>query len=178
MKQCTPIIMEEYDGELFFSITDYELLGDACVMTLGAKDGEELVGFKISVPLITKRFMFKPIQFIVPAGTVQISSIGEKSDRLIATLAKYFNPSYQPSEEFTDEIVEVDYKLRNQSGYDLNQDKIYLKFYYDEEQDEDLPANERVHLNMNFSFNLARESASLIETEEGYSADLIAFLMK
>lgn len=178
MKQCTPIVLEEYDGELFFSIINYELLGDACVMTLGAKDGEDYVGFKISVPLVTRRVLFKTMQFIIPTGVVQISSIGEKSDRLIATLAKYFNPSYEPSEGFTDEVVEVEYKLRNQGGYDLNQDKIYLKFFYDETQDEDLPASERVHLNMNFSFNLSRESASLIETEEGYSADLIAFLMK
>ena len=178
MKQCVPVILDEYDGELHFSIIDYVIEPDACVLTLGAKDGEDLIGFKISVPVMTKRLLFKMFQFIMPAGTVKISSIGEKSDRLIGTLVKYFQPAYEASEGFTDEVVEIDYKLRNQSSYDLNQDKIYLKLFYDEEQDEDLPKSERVHLNMNFAFNLSRESASLIETEEGYSADLIAFLMK
>ncbi len=178
MKQCVPVVLEEYDGELHFSIIDYAIEPDACVMTLGAQDGDELIGFKISVPVMSKRFAFKMFQFIMPSGTVKISSIGEKSDRLINTLVKYLQPEYEASEGFTDEVVEIDYKLRNQGSYDLNQDKIYLKLFYDEEQDEDLPKSERVHLNMNFAFNLSRESASLIETEEGYSADLIAFLMK
>lgn len=178
MKQCVPVVLEEYDGELRFSIIDYSIEPDQCVMTLGAQDGEDLIGFKISVPVMTKRLLLKTFQFIMPTGTVKFSSIGEKSDRLIATLVKYFQPSYEASEEFSDEVVEIDYKLRNQGACDLNQDKIYLKLYYDEEQDEDLPKSERIHLNMNFAFNLSRESASLIETEEGYSADLVAFLMK
>jgi hypothetical protein len=42
MKKCVPIIGEEYDGELRFSIVEYELGPNACVMTLGAMDGEEL----------------------------------------------------------------------------------------------------------------------------------------
>ena len=178
MKQCTPIIFDEYDGELLFSVIEYELLPDACVMTLGAKDGEDLVGFKISVPMMMKRLGFKMFNLIYPSGTVKISSIGEKSDRLIATLAKYFKPSYEPTDGFTEDEVEIDYVLRNQGTYDLNQDKIYLKLFYDEEKDEGLPEEERVHLNMNFAFNLSRESASFIETKEGYCADLIAFLMK
>jgi hypothetical protein len=177
MKKCTPIVLEEYDGELYFSIIDYQLEPDACVMTLGAQDGEELVGFKISVPMTAKRVLFKNFNFIHPTGTVKFSTIGEKSDRLIASLVKYFNPSYE-AEGFTDEVVEIDYKLRNQGAYDINTDKIYLRLFYDEDQDEGLPKEERVHLNMNFTFNLSREMASLIETEEGYSADLIAFLMK
>jgi len=31
---------------------------------------------------------------------------------------------------------------------------------------------------MSFAFNLGREVASLIETKEGYTADLLTFLMK
>ncbi len=178
MKQCVPIINEEYDGELRFSIIESELTPNSCVMTLGAKDGEELVGFKIEIPAICKRLGFKLFRMIYPVGTVKLSSIGEKSDRFIATLVKYLQPSYNTSEFFTNDVVEIDYALQNKGNYDLNQDKIYLKLFYDEEQDEDLPADERIHLNMNFSFNLGRESASLIETKEGYSADLIAFLMK
>ena len=178
MKQCLPIVSEEYDGELRFSIIESELTPNACVLTLGAKDGEDLVGFKIEIPAIFKRLGFKMFQLLYPSGTVKISSIGEKSDRLIATLAKYYQPAYEVGELFTDDVVEIDYALRNQGTYDLNQDKIFLKLYYDEEQDEDLPKNERIHLNMNFSFNLSRETASLIETKEGYTADLLAFLMK
>lgn len=178
MKQCLPIISEEYDGELRFSIIESELTQNACILTLGAKDGEELVGFKIEIPAVIKRLGFKLFQLLYPSGTVKISSIGEKSDRLMSTLVKYYQPEYEVSEEFTDDVVEIDYALQNKGNYDLSQDKIFLKLYYDEEQDEDIPENERVHLNMNFSFNLSRESASLIETKEGYTADLLAFLMK
>lgn len=178
MKQCVQLVEEEYDGELRFSIIDKAVTADACVLTLGAYDGEDLVGFKISIPLMTKKLLFKVFQFIQPSGTVVISTIGEKSDRLIPALQKYFNPSYEPSDGFTNDLVEIDFALRNQGAYDLNQDKIYLRLFYDEEQDADLPKNERIHLNMNFAFNLSRESASLIETKEGYSADLISFLMK
>ena len=176
MKQCLP--SEEYDGELRFSIIESELTANACVLTLGAKDGEDLVGFKIEIPALIKRFGFKLFQLLYPSGTVKISSIGEKSDRLIATLFKYYQPAYEVSDGFTADVVEIDYALQNQGTYDLSQDKIFLKLYYDEEQDEDLPKNERIHLNMNFSFNLSRETASLIETKEGYTADLLAFLMK
>ncbi|MBQ7095468.1 MAG: hypothetical protein IJN80_03355 [Clostridia bacterium] len=178
MKQCIHLFEEEYDGELRFSIIDKEITPNACVLTLGAYDGEDLVGFKISIPLMTKKMFFKLFQFIQPSGAVVFSTIGEKSDRLIQSLKTYFNPSYEPSNGFTNEPVEIDYNLRNQGAYDLNQDKIYLRLFYDEEQDADLPKNERIHLNMNFAFNLSRETASLIETKEGYSADLISFLMK
>ncbi len=178
MKQCIPVVAEEYDGELRFSIINSEITQTACVLTLGAQDGEEIIGFKIEIPIIAKRLGFKMFQLIYPSGTVKISSIGEKSDRLIATLVKYFHPNYETSDSFTNDVVEIDYNLRNQGNYNLNQDKIFLKLFYDEEQDEDLPKDERVHLNMNFSFNLSREVASLIETKEGYSADLVAFLMK
>lgn len=178
MKQCTSIIPEEYDGELLFSITEYDFQPNALEMILGAKDGEELVGFKVRIPVAARRLGFKAVNLIQPSGVLEFSSIGEKSDRLIASLAKYLNPSFEPTEGFSEESVEVDYKLRNQGAYDLNQDKIYLKLFYDEEQDEGLPLDERIHLNMNLAFNLSRETASLIEMKEGYSADLIAFLMK
>ena len=178
MKQCVPIVHEEYDGELRFSIIESEITGNACILTLGAKDGEEFVGFKIEIPVLCKRSGFKLFQMIYPTGTVKISSIGEKSDRLISTLVKYYQPGYETSGLFTEDAVEIDYSLCNKGAYDLNQDKIYLKLYYDEEQDEDLPKDARIHLNMNFSFNLSREAASLVETKEGYTADLIAFLMK
>ena len=178
MKQCVHLIEEEYDGELRFSIIESELNADSCVLTLGGYDGEELVGFKISVPMMTKKLLFKTYQFIHPTGAVSFSSIGKKSDHFIEALKKYYNPSYEPTEGFTDETVEIDYKLRNQGGYDLGRDKIYLRLFYDEEQDADLPKNERIHLSMDFAFNLSRESASLIEVKEGYATDLISFLMK
>ena len=97
MKQCVNVVQEEYDGELHFSIIDYSIEPDACVMTLGAVDGEELIGFKVTVPMMTKRLAFKRFQFILPAGQVKFSSIGEKSDRFIQTLVKYFHPNYVPN---------------------------------------------------------------------------------
>lgn len=178
MKQCMHLIDEEYDGELRFSIIESEILADACVLTLGAYDGEELVGFKISIPMMTKKMLFKTFQFILPRGVATFSSIGKKSDRLIEALKTYFKPNYEPTDGFTEEPVEIDYKLRNQGAYDINQDKLFLRLFYDEEQDADLPKNERIHLSIDFSFNLSRERASLIEVKEGYSADLISFLMK
>lgn len=178
MKQCVSIVEEEYDGELRFSIIESEVENNSCSITIGAKDGEDLVGMKVIIPLLTRRLGFKLMRLIPPSGTLKMESIGTKSDRLIATLAKYFQPSYDPGEEFTSDDVAIDYTVRNQGMYDIENDKIYLKLYYDEEQDEGVPEEERVHLDMNFSFNLNRESASLIETKEGYSADLISFLMK
>ncbi len=178
MKQCVSLVEEEYDGELRFSIVDAEMGANLYVLTLGALDGEALVGFKIEIPVVTRRLGFKLMKMIYPQGSVKISSIGEKSDRLIWALVRYYQPVYEASDGFTNDPVEIDYSLRNQGAYDLDNDKIYLKLYYDEEQDDDLPKDERIHLNMNFSFNLSRNIASLIETKEGYTADLISFLMK
>ncbi len=178
MKQCVSVVEEEYDGELRFSITESVLEKDFCSLTLGAKDGEDLIGMKVVVPLLTRRIGFKLFRMIHPRNTLKFYSIGEKSDRLIKTLTTYFQPSYEPSEGFTEDEVAIDYTLRNQGAYDLENDKIYLKLYYDEDQDEGIPEEEKVHLDMNFSFNLSREVASLIETKDGYSADLISFLMK
>ncbi len=176
MKQCIPVV-EEYDGELRFSIIEQNITADCCTLVLGAKDEEELVGFKIEIPLLTRRLGFKLFQMVAPNGAVTFSSIGEKSDRFIGTLVKYFNPPYEVEPAFSEEAVEVDYVLRNQ-GANLNTDKIYLQLFYDEEQNEGLPKDERVHLKLNFSFNLSRELAGLSEVQKGYSADLLAFLMK
>ena len=136
MKQCIPVIQEEYDGELRFSIVESEVEKDHCSLTLGAKDGDELIGMKVVVPLMTRRMGFKIFRMIPPSSTVKFYSIGEKSDRLIRTLTKYFKPAYEPSDGFSEEEVVIDYTLRNQGIYDIDQDKIYLKLYYDEEQDE------------------------------------------
>ena len=178
MKQCVSIIEEEYDGELRFSITESAVESDSCTITIGAKDGEDLVGMKVIIPLVTRRMGFKLVRLIPAGGTVKMESIGKKSDLLIQTLTKYFQPNYEPTDGFSKDAVAIDYTVRNQGMYDIDNDKIYLKLYYDEDQDEGIPAEERIHLNMNFAFNLNRESASLIETKEGYTADLISFLMK
>ena len=133
MKKCINLIDEEYDGELRFSIIEHTLEPDHLELVLGAYDGDQIVGFKLQIPMMSRRVLFKNFQFILPAGTVKVSSIGEKSDALIGALKWFYNPSYPISDAFTDEVVEIDYKLRNQNGYNLDQDKIYLRFYYDEE---------------------------------------------
>ena len=38
--------------------------------------------------------------------------------------------------------------------------------------------DEKINLEMNFSFNLQAKKASLVEVKDGYSADLIAIIMK
>ncbi len=177
MKQCVPVVAEEYDGELRFSIIEQNVTADCCTLVLGAKDEEELIGFKIEIPVITRRVGFRFAQFIAPSGVVTFSSIGEKSDKFIGTLVKYFKPSYDVAPAFSEEAVEIDYIFRNQNA-NMRTDKIYLRLIYDEEQNEGLPKEERVHLKLNFSFNLSRELAGLAEVEKGYSADLVAFLMK
>ena len=176
MKECISLYEDEYEGELRFSVVESEIGEKTLTMTLGAKDGEELVGFKIEIPIVTRRVLFKNFQMLLPSGTLKFFSIGEMSDRFIKTMERVYNPGYPVTNGFSSEPVEIDYTLRNQG--DFHQDKIYLKLYYDETQDEDLPQNERIHLKMNFAFNLSRETASLIETEDGFSADLAAFLMK
>ena len=181
MKQCVSIVNlenEEFDGELCFSIVSHELTADCCSMVLGAQDDGAVVGFKIEIPIITKKMAFRSYQLICPAGTLKLQSIGEKSDAFVRTFKKFFTPSYDVSDSFCDDIVEVDYVLQNKGAYDLNQDKIYLRMFYDETLDEDLPKNERVRFNMSFTFNLSRESASLIERETGYSADFLCYIMK
>ena len=177
MKQCVPVVGEEYEGELRFSIIEQNITPDSCTLVLGAKDEEELIGFKIEIPVVTRRVGFKLMQFVAASGAVTFSSIGEKSDKFIGTLVKYFKPAYDVEPAFSEDAVDVDFVFRNQ-GADLMNDKIYLQLVYDEEQNEGLPKEERVHLKLNFSFNLSRELAALAEVEKGYSADLVAFLMK
>lgn len=177
MKQCVPVIYDEYEGELHFSIIEQTLTNDSCTLVLGANDEEDLVGFKLEIPVETRRVGFRLAQFVSPSGVVRFSSIGEKSDKFIGTLVKFFKPSYDVAPAFTEDEVEVEYTARNQ-GANLNTDKIFLQFFYDEEQNEGLPKEERIHLKLNFSFNLSRELASISEVKSGYSADLVAFLMK
>ena len=181
MKQCVSIVnLEngEFDGELCFSIVESDITADCCTMTLGAQDEGAIVGFKVEIPIITKKMAFRAYQMICPAGKMKFSSIGEKSDAFVRTFKKFFTPSYEVSDGFTSGPVEVDYVLQNKGAYDLNQDKMYLRMFYDETQDEDLPKNERVHFNMTFSFNLSRETASIIERETGYSADFLCYIME
>ena len=59
----------------------------------------------------------------------------------------------------------------------MDSDKIYLKLFNGEDQS-DFDEDEKINLEMNFTFNFGNNRASLIEVRDGYSADLVAVLMK
>ena len=171
------LFYDSYDGEMLFDIESYEKTDDAYSMILKSKYKNEVVGFQISVPAVTRKALFKSMTFFATNGQVEFAGIGEESDRFIVAIEELLKPVYKSSEKFSEEIETVDFSVINTGVYDIETDKIYLKLYNGEDQS-DFEEDERITLEMNFTFNLATKRASLIEVRDGYSADLVAVLMK
>ena len=175
----TDLFYENYDGEMLFDISDVEKDFDGISFVIKANYNDLVVGAKVFIPLITRKALFKTVTFLKPDAQLCLSSIGDESDNFIVCLEELLKPKFKSTKKFTDQPEGIDFAVLNSNVYDVNldADKVYLKLYNAEDQSE-YDEDERIDLEMNFSFNLSTKRASLIEVRDGYSADLVAILMK
>lgn len=173
----TDLFYENYDGEMLFDISDIEVDNENLSFVIKSNYNDRTIGAKITIPVIVRRSFFKTVKLIKNSSQLIISSIGEESDAFICVLDELLKPGFKSSRAFTDEPEGIDFSVLNRELYDFDNDKIYLKLYNGEDQS-DFEEDEKINLEMNFSFNLNTKRASLVEVRDGYSADLIAILMK
>ncbi len=173
----TELFYEKYDGEMIFDISDVEFEDDKLSFVIKAEYNEKTVGAAVTIPVIVRRSFFKTTKLIKNSAQLVLSSIGEESDNFVVALEELFKPAFRSSRKFTDEPEGIDYSILNRELYDIDSDKIYVKLYNAEDQS-DFEEDEKINLEINFAFNLKTKKASLIEVRDGYSADLIAIIMK
>ncbi len=173
----TELFYEQYDGEMLFDISDIETSNNELSFIIKALYNDKIVAARVTLPVIVSRALFKTVKLVKPSSQLAITSVGEESDNFICALEQLLKPPYKSSREFADETEGIDFSVLNRGVYNLDSDKIYLKLYVGEDQSE-FEEDEKINLEMNFSFNLSTKRASLIEVREGYSADIIAILMK
>lgn len=173
------LFIDKYDGEMFFDITDIQKDKEGLSFTFLANYEGSNVGANVFIPTITRRALFKSITLFKPNSQLVFSSIGKESDDFVVALENLLKPPFKSSKKFTDEPEGIDFSVVNPNIYelDIDNDKIYLKLFNGEDQS-DLDEDEKINLEMNFSFNLSTKRASLIEVRDGYSSDLVAILMK
>ena len=173
----TELFFEKYDGEMFFDISDIEIDNENLNFVIKADCSGKTVGAKVTIPIIVRRSLFKAVKLVKNSAQLCLSSIGEESDSLVVAFEQLFKPEFKSSKKFTDEPEGIDYSVLNKELYDFDTDKIYLKLYNADDQS-DYEEDEKINLELNFSFNLKSKKASIVEVREGYSADLIAIIMK
>lgn len=173
----TELIYEKYDGEMFFDISDIEIDEDNLSFIIKSMYNDKTVGTKVTIPVIFRRSIFKTVKLVKNSSQLCLSSIGEESDALVVAFEELFKPEFRSSKKFTDEPEGIDFSVLNKELYDFDTDKIYLKLYNADDQS-DYDEDEKINLELNFSFNLKTKKASIVEVREGYSADLIAIIMK
>lgn len=173
----TDLFYDKYDGEMFFDIEDIKKGSEEYSFTIKAQYDGKIIGARVSVPVLIRRSLFKTYKFIKTNSQLKITSIGQESDDFICALESLLKPPYKSSRHFSDEPDPIDFSVLNRELYDIDSDKIYLKLFNGEDQS-DFDEDEKINLEMNFTFNLSSNKASLIEVRDGYSADIIAILMK
>lgn len=173
----TELFFDKYDGEMFFDVSDVEKETDSYSFVIKAQYNGDTVGARVIIPVLTRRSLFKTLKIIRPDAQLRFVSIGEESDGLICAFEDLLKPAYRSTRKFSDEPDPIDFSVLNRELYDLDADKIYIRLYNGEDQS-DFDEDEKINLEMNFTFNLSSGRASLIEVREGYSADIIAVLMK
>ncbi len=173
----TDLFYEKYDGEMFFDISDIEFGNDEYSFTISALYNEKTVGAKVVLPVLIRRSLFKTVKLVKNNSKLTFVSIGEESDNLVCALEDLLKPAFRSSRRFTEEPEGIDFTVINKQMYELDTDKVYLKLYNGDDQT-DLDEDEKINLEMNFTFNLQTKKASLVEVKDGYSADLVAIIMK
>ena len=173
----TDLFYDKYDGEMFFDIVDLEKGSEQYSFTIKAEYDGKIVGARATVPVLIRRSLFKTYKFIKNNSQIKFASIGEESDNFICMLETLLKPAYKSSRRFSEEPDAIDFSVLNREIYELDSDKIYLKLFNGEDQS-DFDEDEKINLEMNFTFNFGNNRASLIEVRDGYSADLVAVLMK
>lgn len=173
----TELYYEKYEGEMFFDIENCNFGSEEYSFELRAEHNGQTVAVKVAVPVVVRRSLFKTIKFVKPSGQIKFSSVGEESDRFICALEQLYKPPFRSSKKFSEQTETLDFSVLNREMYELDSDKIYLKLFNDEDQS-DFDEDEKINIELNFSFNFASKRASLIEVRDGYSADIVAVLMK
>ncbi len=173
----TNLFYDYYDGEMFFDISDVNCTDEEYSFVISAQYNEKTVGARVVLPIIVRRSLFKTIKLVKNNSRLVFESIGEQSNNFVCALEDLLKPPYKSTKKFTDEPEGIDFSVLNNQLYELDTDKIYLKLYNADDQS-DLEEDEKINLEMNFSFNLQTKKASLVEIKDGYSADLIAIIMK
>ena len=173
----TELFYDKYDGEMFFDVSEVEKSTDSYSFVIKALYKGNTVGARVEIPIVTRRSLFKTMKFIRPDSQLAFRSIGNESDALICALEELLKPEYRSSRRFSDQPDPIDFSVLNRELYDIDSDKIYLKLFNAEDQS-DFDEDEKINLEMNFTFNLSSNRASLIEVRDGYSADIIAILMQ
>lgn len=173
----TELFYDKYQGEMFFDIENVEKSNNEYSFDIKAVYNGAVVGARICVPVLIRKSLFKTFKFVKINDRISITSIGQESDALICALEDLLKPEYRSTKRFSEEPDDIDFSVINKEVYDLDNDKIYLRLFNGEDQS-DFDDDEKINLEMHFTFNLSSKRASLIEVREGYSADLIAILMK
>jgi len=171
------LFYDNYDGEMFFDISDIESGETEYAFTLKANYNDKTVGVRVILPIIVRRSLFKTVKLVKNNSKLIFESIGEESDNFVCALEDLLKPAYKSTRKFTDEPEGIDFSVLNRQLYEFDSDKIYLKLFNGDDQS-DLEEDEKINLEMNFSFNFQTKKASLVEIKDGYSADLVAIVMK
>lgn len=173
----TDLFFDKYDGEMFFDISDIEFGTEEYSFTISAQYNDKTVGTRVVLPVIIRRSLFKTIKLVKNNSKITFLSIGEESDNFVCALEQLLKPPFRSTKRFTDEPEGIDFSVLNNQMYELDSDKVYLKLYNGDDQT-DLEEDEKINLEMNFTFNLNTKKASLVEVKDGYSSDLVAIFMK
>lgn len=173
----TDLFFDKYDGEMFFDISDIEFGTEEYTFVIKAQYDGKTVGVKVILPVLIRRSLFKTIKLVKNHSKIVFQSIGEESDNFVCALEALLKPPFKSTKRFTDEPEGIDFSVLNTQLYELDTDKVYLKLFNGDDQT-DLEEDEKINLEMNFSFNLQTKRASLVEVKDGYSSDIVAILMK
>lgn len=173
----TDLFFDKYDGEMFFDISDIEFGTEEYTFVIKAQYDGKTVGVKVILPVLIRRSLFKTIKLVKNNSKIVFQSIGEESDNFVCALESLLKPPFKSTKRFTDEPEGIDFSVLNTQLYELDTDKVYLKLFNGDDQT-DLEEDEKINLEMNFSFNLQTKRASLVEVKDGYSSDIVAILMK
>ncbi len=173
----TDLFIDRYDGEMFFDISDVEYGTEEYSFTISAQYNDKTVGARVVVPVLIRRSLFKTIKLVKNNSKITFLSIGEESDNFVCALEDLLKPPFRSTKKFTDEPEGIDFSVLNRQLYELDTDKVYLKIYNGDDQT-DLEEDEKINLEMNFSFNFQTKKASLVEVKDGFSSDLVAIFMK
>ncbi len=171
------LFINKYEGEMLFNIEDVSHTSDLYTFIIKANYNGNTVGAKVELPVIIRKSLFKTIKLIKNNSQIRFTSIGEESDALICALEDLLKPPYKSTKRFSEEPEGIDFTVLNREMYELDNDKIYIRLYNGEDQS-DFEEDEKINLEMQFSFNFASKRASLSEVRDGFSADIIAILMK
>lgn len=172
----TELFYENYEGEMLFDIEDVEISENEYSFVIKAEYNGAVVGARVNVPVLIRRSLFKTIKMVKYNTKLSFTSIGQESDDFICMLEDLLKPVYRSTRKFSETPDEIDFTVLNRSMYDLDKDKIFLRLFNGDDQS-DFEEDEKINLEMQFSFNLSSKRATLSEVREGYSADLIAILM-